>query len=137
MAQDIGYDFAAAPTVTLLSANVSDGALSALTSSIDLGAPSPIKLGYELKLDVQVSGNDYAYLKVYWSHDNTDFTDSSPDNGEVVAVVDCTASTVCDKVGNFNVRGRYCKFALENQSGGTINSASTALVLTDIFINQV
>ncbi len=134
MAQDIGLDSAAGPTVTLLGSNLTDGSTSAATSAVDFGDPQPLEIGYEVKLDCQASADDFAFLKVEWSHDNTDFSDAS--NAETVATIDCTASTVVPKVGSFAVRARHAKFILENQSGGTINSASSALILTDIFGNQ-
>lgn len=134
MAQDTGLDFAAAPAVTLLGSNVADGAASALTTSVDLGTPAPLEVGYEIKLDCQASADDYAFLQVAWSHDDTDFSDTS--NVETVASIDCTASTVAVKCGSFATRGRYLKFRLLNESGGAINSASTALVLFDIFGDQ-
>jgi hypothetical protein len=135
MAQDIGYDFAAGPTVTLLSSNLTDASSSALTSAVDFGDPTPVAFGYELKLDGQASADGFAFLEAAWSHDNTDFSDTS--NVEIVATVDCTASTVAVKVGASEIKGQYAKFRLRNESGGTINSASTALVLFDIFLNQV
>ena len=66
-----------------------------------------------------------------WSHDDSDFSDVS--NAETVVAVICTASTVAKKVGGFAVKARYAKFQLENQSGGTINSSATALLLFDTF----
>ncbi len=133
--QDIGLDLATGgPAVTLLASNLSTGSVSALTSAVDFGTPTPLECGYEIKLDAQVSAGNYAYLQVAWSHDNTDFSDTS--NLETVAVIDCTASTVGVKAGTFPVRARYAKFALSNQSGGTINSAGTALILTDVFGDQ-
>jgi len=134
MAQDIGLDSAAGPSVTLLGSNVSTGGTSAATPAVDFGDPQPLEIGYEIKLDAQASATGFAFLKVAWSHDNTDFSDS--DNLETVASVLCTASTVKVKCGAFALRSRYAKFYLSNESGGTINSASTALVLTDIFGNQ-
>lgn len=135
MAQDIGLDTATGgPAVTLLGSNLSDATRSALTAAVDFGAPQPLECGYEIKLDCQTSSDGFAYLEVAWSHDNADFSDTS--NLETVAVIDCTASTVAVKVGSFPIRARYAKFALNNQSGGTINSESTALVLTDLFGDQ-
>ncbi len=136
MAQDIGLDLeSGGPSVTLLSSNLTDGSESAQTAAADLGTPTPLGVGYELKLDCQASSDGFAFLKVAWSHDNTDF--SNADNSEIIAQVDCTASTVVTKSGSFRARSRYVKFSLLNRSGGTINSASTALVLTDEFVNQV
>lgn len=135
MAQDGGYDYAAGPSVTLLGSNVSDGAISAATSAVDFGAPTPFGCGFELKLDCQTSATDWASLIVVWSHDNTDFGvySATQQNGDRVAVVDCVASTTVVHVGQFPVKARYAKFYLENESGGTINSAGTALVLWDVF----
>ena len=134
MAQDIGFDSAAGPSVTLLGSNLTTGGLSAATSAVDYGDPQPLEIGYEIKLDCQASSTGFAFLKVAWSHDNTDFSDS--DNIETVATIQCSASTVKVKCGSFALRSRYAKFYLSNESGGTINSASTALILTDIFVNQ-
>lgn len=132
MAQDIGQDIATTgPTVTLLGSNLSDATTSAVTSAVDFGTPTPNNIHYEMKLDCQASADDLAFLHIVWSHDNTDFSDAS--NYETVAIADCTASTVTVKSGSFPCRARYAKFYLENQSGGTINSASTALLFWDGF----
>lgn len=133
MAQDIGLDSAAGPTVTLLGSNLTTGSQSALTSSVDFGTPSPLEMGFEIKLDSQASSAAFAHIQVAWSHDDTDFSDTS--NLETFASIDCTASTVGVKVGSFAIKARYAKFRIDNQSGGTINSASTAMILTDIFGN--
>ena len=134
MAQDLTVDFSSGSTVTLLGSNLSDGSASAATSAVDFGATAPFGFGFELKLDCQTSSDATATLNIAWSHDNTDFSDS--DNYDAVTVVQCTASTVVVKCGAYGVYGRYCKFSLQNDSGGTINSASTALVLTDIAGDQ-
>lgn len=134
MAQDIGLDSAAGPSVTLLGANLATGGLSAATATVDFGAPQPLEIGYTLKLDAQASATGYVFLKIAWSHNNTDF--SSSDNTETVASVLCTASTIKTKCGSFALRARYAKFYLQNESGGTINSASTSLALVDLFGDQ-
>lgn len=135
MAQDLALDYTAGPSVTLLGGNLSDATTSSATSAVDFGAaPTPPEAGFELKLDCQTSSDALAYLHVVWSHDNSDYSDSS--NKETIAVVDCTASTVAIKCGKFTLKARYCKFYLENQSGGTINSASTSLTLWDITGDQ-
>lgn len=135
MAQDIGYDFATGPTVTLLGSNLSDANTSAVTSAVDFGAaPTPFQCGFELKLDCQASSDNAAILLIHWSHDNSDFSDTS--NPVVGTIADCTASTVAVKVGSFRIQGRYAKFSLQNDSGGTINSASTAVILWDISGDQ-
>ena len=131
----IGYDFAAGPTLTLIGSNLSTGSAGALSGSVDFGAPTPVGFGFELKLDCQASADAFADVEVVWSHDNTDFSDLS--NTELVTSVDCTASTTVQKHGAHEVKGRYAKFRLVNETGGTINSAGTALLLFDIFYNQV
>ncbi len=138
MAQDVGWDYATSgPAVTLLSSNLSDATISSATSAVDFGTPTPFRCAFELKLDCQASSDATALLIVVWSHDNTDFGIWSTDanNGDIVAVVDCDASTVVVHVGAFDVKARYGKFYLQNDSGGTINSASTALVLWDGFVD--
>jgi hypothetical protein len=135
MAQDIGYDFAAGPTVTLLSSNLVDGSSSALTAAVDLGNPTPVGLGMEIKLDAQASADDFADIEVFWSHDNTDFSNGA--NPDIAYSFNCTASTVGIAITTIPVKARYLKFRITNNSGGTINSASTALILTDVFYNQV
>lgn len=136
MSQDILQDFAAGPSVTLMSADVTDGNSSALTSSVDFGATAPVEFGYELILTTQASATSFAFLEVAWSHDNTDFSDT--DNLEVITAVKCTASTDKKKVGKYPVMARYAQFRIRNESGGTIDgtSSNTALVLTDIAIDQ-
>lgn len=136
MAQDVGMDWATSgPSVTLLGSNLSDATLSSATSAVDFGTPTPLAAGFELKLDCQASSDAIAKLIIVWSHDNTDFGvwGSGQLNGDIVAVVDCVASTVVVHVGEFPIKSRYAKFYLQNDSGGTINSSSTALVLWDGF----
>ncbi len=136
MAQDAGYDFATGPTVTLLTDDLTNGNPSTLTAAVDFGAaPTPIMFGWELILTTLASCTNMVYLQIAWSHDNTDFSDT--DNLELVTAVKCTASTDKKKVGAYPVLGRYAKFRLDNQSGGTIDgtSSNTALVLTDISVD--
>ena len=136
MAQDIGYNFATGPTVTLLGSNLADGLSSALTSAVDFGAaPTPVACGAEIKLDCQASGDDFADIEAFWSHDNTDFSDTS--NPDVIYSTNCTASTVVIAVTTFAIKARYAKFRIKNNSGGTINtSANTTLFLTDTHYDQ-
>lgn len=133
MAQDSGQDFASGPAVTLLSADLTDGNQSAWTLAVDFGNPAPWGFGYELTLTCGTSASDKCGLQVAWSHDNVKFSDG--DNAELVAAVDCAASSDVEKVGSYPVRARYAKFRLDNEAGGTIDgtSSNTALVLTDIF----
>ena len=136
MAQDVGYDFAAGPTVTLLSADLVDGSQSALTAAVDFGAPTPVAVGFELILTTLTSAVDYCHLEVSWSHDNADFSDT--DNVQLVTSVLCTASTDKKIVGSIGVQARYAKFRLNNDSGGSIDgtASNTALILTDVFFDQ-
>lgn len=133
MAQDNGQDFASGPSVTLLSADVSDGNTSTFTSAVDFGNPAPWGFGFELILTCAASADDWCSLEVAWSHDNSTFSDG--DNAETVVSVDCTASSDVESVGAYPVRARYAKFRLNNESGGTIDgtASNTALVLTDIY----
>jgi len=135
MGQDIGYDFATGPTVTLLGSNLADGAQSALTAAVDFGNPTPVGCGMEIKLDAQASADDFADIEVFWSHDNTDFSDGP--NADVAYSFNCTASTVGVAVTAIPIKARYAKFRINNRTGGQINSASTAMILFDIFYNQV
>ena len=140
MAQDVGMDRAtAADTVTgafIDTDNPADGAQSGPTSAIDFGAVQPLTAAFELKLDCQASCTDYAMLIAVWSHDNTDYPTYDHDNemnGDIVAIVHCKASTVVIFNGEFDVKARYCKFYLHNESGGTINNSSSALLVWDGF----
>jgi hypothetical protein len=139
MAQDLGLDFAAGPSVTLLSADVTDGNAGALTSAVDFGTPGPVEFGYELILTMlsgTVTGS--VALRVYWSHDNSDFPDVG--SGHVVASnTNLTASADNKIVGSYPVAARYAKFDILNNSGGASvdgTASNTALVLTDIFLDQ-
>jgi hypothetical protein len=136
MAQDLGHDFAAGPTVTLLSSDLTDGSQSAWTSAVDFGAPTPVGFGFELILTAMTGSAGAVGLEVAWSHDNSDFSDD--DNGQLVTTVTTTASTDKKKVGASAVMARYAKFRLDNQSGGSIDgtSSNTALLLHDIFGDQ-
>ena len=133
MAQDIGYDFAAGPTVTLLTSDLTDGSASAFTSAVDFGAPTPLGFGFELILTTLTSSAGPVALEIAWSHDNSDFSDG--DNTEVVTVVTTTASSDKTKAGNYPIRARYAKFRLVNESGGSIDgtASNTAVLLHDIF----
>lgn len=136
MAQDAMYDFSAGPTVTLLSADVSDGAASALTGAVDFGTPTPFGFGFELILTTGTGCTDTVSLEIAWSHDNSDFSDT--DNLETVTVMKCTASTDKKKCGAYPVKARYAKFRIDNQSGGTIDgtASNSALILTDLAMDQ-
>lgn len=136
MAQDIGYDFATGPTVTLLSSDLTDGSQSAWTSAVDFGTPTPLGFGYEAIITTLTSTTLNCNLEVAWSHDNTDFTDD--DNPEIVAIINCTASADKKKIGAHGCRARYAKFRLDNMSGGSIDgtASNTALTLWDIFGDQ-
>ncbi len=141
MAQDIGLDLeTASPAVTLLSADLVDTVLSALTASVDLGTPTPLEVNFELTLTFlagTVTG--FVYLKAYWSIDGIKFTSSDPDNGEVVAISLCKASSDVNLINSFPARSRYVKFALDNQSNGASvdgTSSNTALKLRDAFGDQ-
>ena len=132
MAQDIGIDRATSgPAATLLTATVTDTSTSPASAAVDFGTPTPIKAGYEVKLDCQASSNGLAYLYVVWSHDNSDFSDAS--NKVRVTIIDCTASTISIKCGEMEILARYAKFYLENQSGGSISNTSTTLTFWDVF----
>jgi len=137
MAQDLGQDFAAGPSVTLLSADVTTGNSSALTSAIDFGTPTPYGFGYELILTCGASATGTVSLEVVWSHDNSDFSDT--DNTQLVDVIQCADSSDVKKVGASAIKARYAKFRITNDSGGTIDgtASNTALVLWDIFGDQV
>jgi len=133
MTQDIGQDFAAGPSVTLLSADVTNSSSSSWTSAVDFGTPTPFGFGFELILTCGAGADGACNLEVAWSHDNSSFSDD--DNGDYVTTVDCAASTDVEKVGSYPVRARYAKFRIVNSSGGTIDgtSSNTALTLWDIF----
>lgn len=130
MAQDIRLSFATQTGVTLLGSNLASASQSALTATVDFGDPAPLMFGFELRLDAQTGCVNMAHLEMAWSHDNTDFTDT--DNLMLVTSVKCTASAIKKKIGAFPLLARYGKFRLNNQSGGTINSASTGLDLWKI-----
>lgn len=136
MAQDTGYDFATGPTVTLLAADLVNGAQSAWTTAVDFGSPAPLGFGFELIVTGLASCIDDAALEIAWSHDNSDFSDD--DNGDVVTVINCLASADAKKVGAYAIKARYAKFRLDNQAGGSIDgtSSNTALILSDIFADH-
>lgn len=133
MAQDYGYDSATSGTSisAFLGSNTSDGSTAGPSTTADFGNPTALKCAYECILNARAGASAYAYLKVAWSHDNTDFSDAS--NLETIGVIDCTSLTSSVGVGVFMVRARYAKFYLENQSGGTINNAGSTLALWDVF----
>ena len=137
MAQDQGYDFAAGPSVTLLSADVTTGNSSSLTSAVDFGTPTPVGFGYELIITAGAGAIGSVSLEVVWSHDNTDFSDTN--NTQYIDSITCTASGDAKKVGATAIKARYAKFRITNNSGGTVDgtASNTALVLTDIFFDQV
>jgi len=136
MAQDLGLDFAAGPTVTLLSSDLTDGSQSAFTATVDFGNPAPIAFGHELILTTLTGTTGPVTLQVAWSHDNSDFSDAN--NVQNVVTATMAASTDNEAVGSSAVMAQYAKFRLDNQSGGTVDgtSSNTALILTDIFGDQ-
>ncbi len=136
MTQDIGYDFAAGPTVTLLSSDLTDGSKSAWSSSVDFGDPTAVGFGWELILTTLTSAIAFCALEIAWSHDNSDFGDD--DNAMQITSVLCTASADKKKVGSSAIQARYAKFRLNNNSGGSIDgtSSNTALILFDLFFDQ-
>lgn len=140
MAQDLGFDVTAGPTVTLTSEDTADGSATTLSGSVNLGNPFPPEIGYEWILTM-LSGTvtGYVELRAYWSQDGTDFSDQG--SGETVAVNNnLTAAADNKKCGSFPARGQYVKFDFLNESGGAQidgTSSNTALVLTDLFGDQV
>ena len=139
MAQDLGQDIATSgPSVTMPSADVTDGNNTGLfpTSGVDFGTPTPLEVACEWIQTTLASADGPASLHVHWSHDNSTFSDI--DNGEPVAVMDCTASTDCEKVVSFPCRGRYAKFSIHNESGGSLDftASNSALTLWDNFGDQ-
>ncbi len=138
MGQDLGFDWAGtAPTVTLLSSDVTDTNVSTITAAVDFGAISPVAFGFELILTTLTAAVDWCYLEIAWSHDNSDFSDLL--NMQNVASVLCAASTDVKYVGSHALQGRYAKFRLRNESGGSIDgtASNTALIFTDVFYDQV
>lgn len=134
MAQDIGLDLETdAGDITMPTADVTDtnttpifGGVAA--AGIDLGTPTPLFVNYEWIQTTLASCVDFIYLQAMWSKDDTDYGDA--DNAETVAVMQCTASTDKKKIGMFPTRGRYIKFQIENQSGGTLDFTASNSDLT-------
>ncbi len=139
MAQDIGYDFAAGPTITILSADVTDTNVGAITAAVDFGDPTPVAFGWELILTMGASSVDFVYLEISWAHANVAAQFADLLNLENVASVLCTASVDVEAVGAMEIKAQFAKFRLRNESGGTIDgtASNTALKLFDIFYNQV
>jgi len=137
MAQDIGLDLATGgPSVTMPTADVTDGAVSTLIGSVDFGTPTPLEIAYEWIQTALASATGPAYLQVMWSHDDSDFSDTS--NYETVAVITCTASGDAKLCGSFPARARYAKFQIQNESGGTLDftTSNSAISLWDLFGDQ-
>lgn len=139
MAQDIGLDYAAGPSVGgLFAANITAGNGDESTA-VDLGTPAPLAIGVEAKIVTGAGtpdGNQSAVITARWSHDNTDFSDAT--NEEVIAVINIgTASTTFIKSFSTPVQGRYIKLnVLNDQSAGPDITTSSVITLTDIFLDQ-
>jgi hypothetical protein len=140
MAQDLGIDQAAGPSVTILGADVTDGNAGGQTAIVDFGDPAPIEFGYELILTMAAGTvTGYVALRVYWAHDGTNA--GAVGTGEVVATNTALASGGDSQInGAYPVKARYAKFDLLNNSGGATldgTASNTALTLYDLFGNQV
>lgn len=142
MAQDIQLDFATAgPNVVMPTADVTDGNASpvfggAAAVGLDLGAITPFEVAFEWIQTTLASCVDFCHLGAMWSHDNSDFGDS--DNYEIVATIQCTASTDKKACGTFEVKGRYLKFIIINESGGSLDftSSNSDITLWDVAGDQ-
>lgn len=137
MAQDIGQDIATSgPSVTMPTSDVTDGSNTGLFGSVDFGTPTPIEIAYEWIQTTLTSADGPIFLYVHWSHDNSTFSDI--DNGELIAVMDSTASTDVEDCGSFPCRARYAQFSIHNESGGSLDftSSNSAITLWDNFFDQ-
>lgn len=132
LSEKIALDLTAiGPTVDILNANVSDNTTSAATSAVDFKTPTPLEVGFTIKLNCQTGAFGNAYLKIMWSHNNVDFCDGL--NAENIATVKCAQQLVSKKTGTFVVKARYAKFQIQNLSGGTIANSASELKLWDMF----
>lgn len=144
MAQDLGQDIDTAPTdsVIMPTSDVTDGNNTGLfgttaVAGIDLGAaPQPLRIAYNWQQTTLTSAVGPAFLYVHWSLEDTDYSDI--DNGELIGVMDCAASTDVELIGDFPVKGRYFKLSIVNESGGTLDftSSNSAIALKENFGDQ-
>jgi hypothetical protein len=139
MAQDLGVDQTAGPSVTIPTGDVTDTNATSQTAIVNFGNPFPPEMGYELTLTMAagvVTG--YVALRVYWAHDGTNAADVG--SGEVVGIDDgLTSGGDSQTNGSFKVKAQYAKFDLLNESGGATldgTASNTALVLYDLFGDQ-
>jgi len=140
MAQDLGLDFAAGPSVSgLFGSDISAGA-NQTSSAIDLGAPTPLAIGIEAVIILAAgtpAGNKQAVISLQWSHDNSDFDDATNmDLGMIVAME--TASTTYKKNRTIPVQARYLKIDVKNDhsSGPAITGSGSSITLYDVFGDQ-
>ncbi len=126
MAQDLGRDIdVAGPAITMPTADVTDGNNTGLFGGVaavglDLGvAPQPERLAFKWIQTTLAAAVGPAFLYAHWSVEDTTFSDI--DNGELIGVMDCAASTDVELVGDFLVRARYLKLSIFNESGGSLD----------------
>ncbi len=126
MAQDLGRDIdSAGPAITMPTVDVTDGNNTGLFGGVaavglDLGvAPQPERLAFKWIQTTLAAALGPAFLYAHWSIEDTTFSDI--DNGELIGVMDCDASTDVELVGDFLVRARFLKLSIFNESGGTLD----------------
>ena len=138
MAQDLGLDIAAGPSVTgwtsLNTSTIANGGTDT-SSSFDLGSPTPIQVGLKAELSLAASADDSIKIYVLWSYDNTDFDDVA--NADLVMAIDGVASSTVKKNRTFDAKARYGKLYIVNESQGSINSTGNTIAIYDVFGNQV
>lgn len=142
MAQDLGQDIATSgPAVVVPTADITDGNASALFGGaaaigLDLADPTPLEVAFEWIQTTLAGAVGPAFLYAHWSHNNTIFSDI--DNGDLVGVMDCSAAQDVELVGSFIAKGRFFKFSIVNESGGTLDftASNSAILLWDNFGNQ-
>ena len=138
MAADLQLNFAAGPTVSGLFGSAITAGNSQTSSTIDLGSPGPVELGFELKILTGTgtpADNKTWAVYVLWSQDGTDFTDA--DLGQLIASGEIVASATDIKVLSIPVEGQHLKIHVDNDQGtGPDITTSSAITLTDITGDQ-
>ena len=144
MAQDLGQDIHSAPTdsVVMPTSDVTDTNNTGLfgkaaAAGLDLGAGSlPLRMAYNLQLTMGAAAVGPCFIYVHWSLEDTDYSDLQ--NGELIGVMQCSASTDVELIGDFPVKARYFKLSIFNESGGPIDftSSNSAMTLLESYGDQ-
>jgi hypothetical protein len=132
MAQDFSLDHSAATSFTISLNSLADGA-DVTSSSIDLGATSEVAFLLEIVLDGGASSTGNCEIYLQWSGDDSKFptvkADESDPNDQFIDIIRMDTTTEVVWTDRMEVKGRYVKVRIWNQSGDSLAaSGNTAKI---------